>query len=185
MSDRQSTHTMMSALTTDSSQGAGINDDELMVIEVVEPVPPPLPALNSVFDCHNIELCIVGGKTGWKCGWCDKNFSPVHATRALKHLLKIKKYDIQVCKAVIPSQYPVQYQELHDAGSDAKGARKHHQESVNMNVEIDQVSAVGTLLNWRGVLVCIPSASISSSERSNISSTTMSVQQSITTAVKN
>jgi hypothetical protein len=56
MSDSQSTHTMMSALTTDPSQGAGINDDELMVMEAVEPVPPPLPALNSVFDCHNIEL---------------------------------------------------------------------------------------------------------------------------------
>ena len=56
MSDSQSTHTMMSALTTDPSQDAGIINDELMVMEVVEPVPPPLPALNSVFDCHNIEL---------------------------------------------------------------------------------------------------------------------------------
>jgi hypothetical protein len=74
---------------------------------------------------------------------------------------------------------------LHDAGSDAKGVRKRHQESVNMNVEIDQRSAVGTLLNWQGVLVCVPSASISSSEHSTISSTTMSIQPSITISVKN
>jgi hypothetical protein len=175
---------MMSALTTDPSQGAGINDDELMVMEVAEHVPPPLPALNSVFDCHNIELCFVGGKTGWRCVSCDKIFSPVHATRALKHLLNIKKCDIQVCKAEIPPQYLVQYQALHDACSDAKGVRKSHQESVNMNVEIDQSSAVGTLLNQWGVLVCIPSASISSSEHSTISSTTMSIQPSITTTIK-
>jgi hypothetical protein len=179
MSDSQSTYTMMSALTTDPSQGAVIDDDELMVMEVVEPVSPPLSALNSVFDRHNIELCIVGGKTGWKCGWCDKTFSPMHATRALKHLLKIKKCDIQVCKAVVPPQYLIRYQALHDAGSDAKSARKHHQEFVNMNVEIDQ-SSVGTLLNWCAVLVRVPSASISSSsERSTISSKTMSIQPSM------
>jgi hypothetical protein len=82
MSDSQSTHTMISALTADLSQGEGIGEDELMVLGVVQLVPSP--ALNSVFDCHNLEVCIVGGK-------CDKTFSPVHATRALKHLMKIKK----------------------------------------------------------------------------------------------
>ena len=30
-------------------------------------------------------------KDGWECGWCGKFFTPLHATRALKHVLKIKK----------------------------------------------------------------------------------------------
>jgi hypothetical protein len=66
-----------------------------------------------------------------------------------------------------------------------KGARKCHQESVDMNVEIDQSSAVGTLLYWWGILVCFPSASISSSEYSTTSLTTRSIQPLISTAVKN
>jgi hypothetical protein len=63
MSDSQSTHAMISALTSYPSQGEGIGEDELMVLEVVQLVHLPLTALNCVFDCHNLELCIVGGKT--------------------------------------------------------------------------------------------------------------------------
>ncbi len=53
----QTTHTTMSSLTTPDGE-----DDDL--VELVE---TPLPPLKSVFDCPNIELCIVNGKSGWKC----------------------------------------------------------------------------------------------------------------------
>ena len=53
----QTTHTSMSSLTTPDGE-----DDDL--VELVE---TPLPPLKSVFDCPNIELCIVNGKSGWKC----------------------------------------------------------------------------------------------------------------------
>ena len=45
----QTTHTTMSSLTTPDGE-----DDD--VVELVE---TPLPPLKSVFDCPNIELCIV------------------------------------------------------------------------------------------------------------------------------
>jgi hypothetical protein len=71
---------------------------------------------------------------------------------------------------------------LHDAGSDAKGARKCHQESVNNNAEKDQCSAVVSLLDRWGVLICLLCVSISSSECSATSLTTRSIQPSISTA---
>ena len=97
----QTTHTTMSSLTTPGvgmvdMAGDGQDDD---VVEVAE---TPLPALKSVFECPQIELCIVNDcKNGWKCLWCDQSVTPVHATRALAHLLKKKKCDIRVCKAII------------------------------------------------------------------------------------
>ncbi len=93
----QTTHTTMSSLTTPGQEGigiAGIEEDEDVVDVVPVLHPAILPALNIVFDCANIELCIVKGKNGWRCVWCDKSFTPVHATRALAHLLKRKKCDI-------------------------------------------------------------------------------------------
>ena len=96
----------MSSLTTPGEgmvemSGDGEDDD------VVEMAETPLPPLKSVFDCPNLELCIVDGKNGWKCLWCDLSFTPVHATRALAHLLKKSKCDIRVCKAIIPPQFLV------------------------------------------------------------------------------
>jgi hypothetical protein len=82
---------------------AGDDEDDLVETEA------PLPALKTVFDCPNNELCIVNGKNGWRCAWCDQSFTPVHATRALSQLLK-KKCDIRVCKAIIPQQSLVQYE---------------------------------------------------------------------------
>jgi hypothetical protein len=50
-----------------------------------------LAALSSVFDCDHINRKKMNDKDGFECGWCGKFFTPVHATRALKHVLKIKK----------------------------------------------------------------------------------------------
>jgi hypothetical protein len=54
--------------------------------------------LKSVFHCrNNIHARIVNdGKEGWECGWCGKIFVPRHESRALWHLLKIKKGDFVV-----------------------------------------------------------------------------------------
>jgi hypothetical protein len=134
-------------------------------------LPAIFSALNSVFDCPNIELCIIKGKSGWRCVWCDKSFTPVHAIRALAHLLKRKKCDIRVCKAIIPPQYLVQYEALYDASTYAKEARKCHHEFVMDNVVNDQSSAVGTLLDHRGAMLPhVPRASITSGTDSAISS---------------
>jgi hypothetical protein len=56
----------MSSLTTPGKGGIGIGDeDDEDVVEVMPGfIPAILPALHSVFDCPNIELCIVKGKSG-------------------------------------------------------------------------------------------------------------------------
>ena len=160
----------MSSLTTPGEgmvemSGDGEDDD------VVEMAETPLPPLKSVFDCPNLELCIVNGKNGWKCLWCDQSFIPVHATRALAHLLKKTKCDIRVCKAIIPLQYLVRYEALYDASKQSKDARKRHHEFVMDNVDNDQSSAVGTLLDrqW-GLTVDAPHVSIGSGVDSGFSS---------------
>lgn len=60
-----------------------------------------LAALTSVFKCDCIIQKKMNNKDGWDCGWCSKFFTPLHATRALKHVFKIKKGGIIACKALI------------------------------------------------------------------------------------
>jgi len=95
----------------------------------------------------------------------------VHATRALAHLLKKKKCDVRVCKAIIPPQFLVRYEALYDASKQSKDARKRHHEFVMDNVDNDQSSAVGTLLDrqW-GLTVDVPHVSIGSGVGSGFSS---------------
>ena len=79
----------------------------------------------------DLGLCSVNDdKNGWKCLWCDQSFTPVHATRALAHLLKKKKCDIKVCMAIIPKPSLVQYEALFDVFRQSKDARKRHHEFV-------------------------------------------------------
>jgi hypothetical protein len=189
----------MSSLT---APGAGMVDmaGDCEDDDVVEMAETPLPPLRSVFDCPNLELCIANdGKNGWKCLWCDQSFTPVHATRALAHLLKKKKCDVRVCKAIIPPQFLVRYEALYDASKQSKDARKRHHEFVMDNVDNDQSSAVGTLLDRRwGLTVDVPHVSIgsgvgsgfssaigSNGHPSTYSSTKRSYQPSISTSFQN
>ena len=126
---------------------AGYDEDEDLV-DVLEMAETPLPPLKSVFDCPNIELCLLHGKNGWKCLWCDTTFTPVHATRAISHVLKIKKCNIAVCTAMIPNNYFIRYKALHDESKQSKDARKLHNEFVKGYVDNDQSSAVE--LSWIG-----------------------------------
>jgi hypothetical protein len=60
-----------------------------------------LPPLQRIWDCPYIEK----NPTGWKCLWCSDVFVPVHATRALYHVIRFKGGGIKRCKASIPANY--------------------------------------------------------------------------------
>ena len=78
--------------------------------DVAEPVLPPI---KSIFDCpYVVKMILNDGRPGWDCLWCGKRFSPRHSTRALCHVLKIKKGDIAVCTAAISDQYHDRYKVL-------------------------------------------------------------------------
>jgi len=67
-----------------------------------------LPSLHGVFKfkCSHVELCIVSGKPGWKCLWCDRSFTPLHATRALTHLVKKKGYRVfNLARLISPQNF--------------------------------------------------------------------------------
>ena len=75
-----------------------------------------LPAISTVWECAYINYKDVNGKEGWECQWCGLSFKPRHATRAMRHVLKLKGGDIAICKAVISARYQdrYRYQALYD-----------------------------------------------------------------------
>ena len=64
----------------------------------------------------------VGVIDGWNCGWCMTDFKPVHATRAMAHVLKLPNKGIVTCKSVIPDPYFHRYSELHKRKTNKRDA---------------------------------------------------------------
>ena len=94
-----------------------------------------LAALTSVFDCDHINQKKMNDKDVFECGWCGKFFTPVHATRALKHVLKIKKGGINACKALTPPQYLARYRALSGYHSDRIESGKQTTHKIDLSVE--------------------------------------------------
>ena len=104
--------------------------------------------LRSIFDCEYIVACVVNnGKDGWKCWWCNKIFSLIHAMRALSHVLKIQKNGIEICKAVIPEINKKKYSDLYQVNMEQKMSKKHSSNFIEDSVEMLQNSSVKNLLH--------------------------------------
>jgi len=74
-----------------------------------------LPTISTVWECAYINYKDVNGKEGWECQWCGLSFKPSRqATRAMRHVLKMKGGDIAICKAVISARYRDRYQAFYD-----------------------------------------------------------------------
>jgi len=50
-----------------------------------------LPTISTVWECAYINYKDVNGKEGWECQWYGLSFKPRHASRAMRHVLKLKK----------------------------------------------------------------------------------------------
>ncbi len=143
----------VSTLTTEGG-GGGEEEREDGVQEEGGKEGEQLPSLKSVFDCSYIKIKTVNdGKDGWECGWCGKIFAPRHASRALRHVLKIKGGNIAVCKAAILDQFPKRYQKLYDSGRGQIDSKKRSSDRMYESVALQQEAAVGNLLKKHGVVV--------------------------------
>ncbi len=143
----------VSTLTTEGG-GGGEEEREDSVQEEGRKEGEQLPSLKSVFDWSYIKIKTVNdGKDGWECGWCGKIFAPRRASRALRHVLKIKGGNIAVCKAAILDQFLKRYQKLYDSGRGRIDSKKHLSNHMNESVALQQESAVGNLLKKCGVAV--------------------------------
>jgi hypothetical protein len=122
-----------------------------------------LPPLRSVFDCSYIKIRVVkDGKDGWECGWCSNSFAQRYASRALRHVLKIKKSNGAICKATIPNRFLMRYLALFNANVGQLASKKHSNKPIEEYMELQQDSAVGnSLMNW-GVVVSGLAFSLSS-----------------------
>ena len=76
------------------------------------------------------------GKHGWERGWCGEFFSPRHVSRVLQHVLKIKKSNIALCKAVIPNRYCKRYMALLDSGKELFESKKRSNQSIDVPVAL-------------------------------------------------
>ena len=83
------------------------------------------------FVCAYIVVWVVNdGKDCWECRWCCTMFAPKHASRNLRHVLKIRKNDIAICKAAIPEIYHKRYLDLYNANMGRQTAKKRSTESA-------------------------------------------------------
>jgi hypothetical protein len=128
----QSTMETMSIITTANQEDD--NDAE------------ELPPLQHIWDCPYIEK---NHPTGWKCLWCSDVFVPVHATRALYHVIRLKGRGIKPCKASIPANYLARYQAMRDDGSSKADSKKRGVEVVDHIVMMQKNSSVATLLEGK------------------------------------
>ena len=102
----------------------------------------PPPPLRNIWECKMITKCTVTkkgvDKEGWNCAWCGEDFVPVHATRAVTHVLKIRNEGIAICKAAIPDENREPYLELRTEGT-AKGAARKRAREINEDVIMESV----------------------------------------------
>ncbi len=65
-------------------------------------------------DTYVTKVACKAEKQGCQCGWCNKIFSTLHATRVVCHILKIKGSNIATCQAIILEEHQEHYQAMRD-----------------------------------------------------------------------
>ena len=126
-------------------EGTGGEEEEEVLL-------PPLPPLKSIFDCGYVHPT----QSGWECMWCGKSFVGRHATRVLRHVMKMTKNDVGVCSAAIPDTYLKRYEALFLCLSQRSAARKRSHEEKHDSVAISQDASVAALLAKRGIMASLP-----------------------------
>ena len=106
-----------------------------------------LPFLKHIWDCAYIEK----HPTGWKCLWCGNLFVPVHATRALSHVLRLKKAGIKACSVSIPANYLSRYEGMRYNAASLADSKKRGADFVDDIVQAQQTASVVALLAKRRV----------------------------------
>ena len=76
-------------------------------------------------------------------------FKPRHATRVMRHVLKLKGGDIAICKAVISARYQDQYQALYDRQFTRVYSKRKSDKIIRDSVTEQQEAAVQSLLDTR------------------------------------
>jgi len=90
---------------------------------------------------------VYGTKEGWECQWCGLSFKPRHATRAMRHVLKLKGGDIAICKAVISARNQDRYQASYDRQFTRVDSKRKSDEILRDSVTEQQEAAVQSLLD--------------------------------------
>ena len=136
--------------------------------------------LRKIWDC---DMIVRDGKC-WTCKWCKISFTPIHATRALCHVLSIRGNNITVCSSKITEPFLGRYQRLYAEHSDKAAQRKRYHEDAVEEIVEHQSTAAQKLLNkkHRGT-VSISSATALSKPIQSWASRQPSISASLENAV--
>jgi hypothetical protein len=107
------------------------------------------PPLKVIWDCLMVERAVMAGKKAWSCNWCNKTFTPEHATRALKHVLKVTGCGVAVCGAIVKEPYLSRYQSLHEKQSNMTAASKRAADDIEESICSRQQSGIELLSSRR------------------------------------
>ena len=128
--------------------------------------------LKSIWECEKMTKKKVGNLDGWSCGWCMTDFKPVHATRALAHVLKFPNKGVTLCKAKIPVQHYSRYAELHRRKTAKRDANTRIKDRISDGINKRQASCLHGSIDEAADVVDLSSDVIDVDATSGISSVT-------------
>ena len=101
-------------------------------------------------DKYVTKVACKNGKQGWQCGWCNKVFSTLHATRVVCHILKIKGGNIATCRAIIPEEHQERYRKIRDTSMSNNSIRAKVKDAIEELIEGRQELATTLFMSGHG-----------------------------------
>ncbi|KAL7475228.1 hypothetical protein ACHAW6_001153 [Cyclotella cf. meneghiniana] len=101
-------------------------------------------------DKYVTNVACKAGKQGWKCGWCNKIFSTLHATRVICYILKIKGGNIATCQAIIPKEHQECYRTIRDKSIISSSIHAKVKDAIEELIDGHQELATDLFMSARG-----------------------------------
>ena len=112
LSDAKNLTAMVSSLSLSPPDNHDDSDDDCKVVEE-----QPLPKILSIWQDEHVELKVTKSEDGitttrWLCNWCGCTFSGKNATKAVRHLSKLKGMDVKPCSGRIDPKCAERYKKM-------------------------------------------------------------------------
>lgn len=116
------------------------SDDDVVIEEIIN------KELSSIFDDDMIEkFTDNNGKQKWKCLWCKTPFSGWNATKAIAHVNKKSKSDIQPCKSKIDHPHTIIYKKILNDSERKRIAKNNTNSHMERSIDTHNIKATSLL----------------------------------------
>jgi hypothetical protein len=102
--------------------------------------------LMSIWDDNKVFKCMDGeGKKQWKCLWCKCTFGSWNSTKAVAHLNKVRKKDIEPCRALIDAMHCQLYEDLKVHSANKRDRSTVLDDAVDRSIDVHNISSTVAL----------------------------------------